>query len=84
MKNIENHSVDADVTSGEKVSANEDNSTELKIIKFIGIDFDYKYCQKGEDRLNEYLRKGFKVLKDYQTPSGVVVALGFNGSEMED
>ena len=94
-------SVEADETSGEKVSAKEkamidrieksekliknlrqrirERSTkkdELKVVKFIGVEFDPDAYKTGEAEINDYLNKGFRFVRDYQTASGLVIALG--------
>ena len=94
-------SVEADETSGEKMSAkekamvdriekserliknlrkkikeNETKKEELKAVKFIGVEFDPDTYKNGENEVNNYLDKGFQFVRDYQTPSGLVIALG--------
>ena len=94
-------SVEADETSGEKVSAKEkamidrieksekliknlrqrirekgSKKDELKAVKFIGVEFDPDNYKTGEDEVNDYLNKGFQFVRDYQTASGLVIALG--------
>ena len=49
---------------------------ELKSIKFIGVEFDPDTYQRGESEINSYLDKGFTVIRDYQTASGLVMTLG--------
>lgn len=94
-------SVEADETSGAKMSAKEkamldriekserlikslrqkirekDKKTdELKAVKFIGVEFDPETYKNGENEVNDYLNKGFQFVRDYQTASGLVIALG--------
>ena len=49
---------------------------ELKAVKFIGVEFDPDTYKTGEDEVNDYLNKGFQSVRDYQTASGLVIALG--------
>ena len=49
---------------------------ELKAVKFIGVDFDPETYKNGENEVNDYLNKGFQFVRDYQTASGLVIALG--------
>ena len=49
---------------------------ELKAVKFIGVEFDPDTYKTGEDEVNAYLNKGFQFVRDYQTASGLVIALG--------
>ena len=94
-------SVEADETSGEKVSAKEKamfdriekseklikslrqkirekdkKKDQLKAVKFIGVEFDPDTYKNGENEVNDYLNKGFQFVRDYQTASGLVIALG--------
>jgi len=94
-------SVEADETSGAKMSAKEKamldriekserlikslrqkirekdkKKDELKAVKFIGVDFDPETYKNGENEVNDYLNKGFQFVRDYQTASGLVIALG--------
>ena len=94
-------SVEADETSGEKISAKEramidriekseklikslrqrirekdSKKNELKAVKFIGVEFDPDTYKNGENEVNDYLNKGFQFVRDYQTASGLVIALG--------
>ena len=54
----------------------DEDDYELKAIKFVGIVFDKDEYKKGEAELNGFLEKGYKVIKDFQTSSGIVVSLG--------
>ena len=49
---------------------------ELKAVKFIGVEFDPDTYKTGETEVNDYLKKGFQFVRDYQTASGLVIALG--------
>ena len=49
---------------------------ELKAVKFIGVEFDPDTYKTGESEVNDYLEKGFQFVRDYQTASGLVIALG--------
>jgi len=94
-------SVEADETSGAKMSAKEkamldriekserlikslrqkirekdSKKDELKAVKFIGVEFDPETYKNGENEVNDYLNKGFQFVRDYQTASGLVIALG--------
>jgi len=94
-------SVEADETSGAKMSAKEKamldriekserlikslrqkirekdkKKDELKAVKFIGVEFDPETYKNGENEVNDYLNKGFQFVRDYQTASGLVIALG--------
>ena len=49
---------------------------ELKAVKFIGVEFDPDTYKTGESEINDYLKRGFQFVRDYQTASGLVIALG--------
>ena len=49
---------------------------ELKAVKFIGVEFDPDTYKTGESEVNDYLKRGFQFVRDYQTASGLVIALG--------
>ena len=54
----------------------DEDDNDLKSIKFVGIIFDKDEYKKGEAELNRLLESGYKVIKDFQTSSGIVVSLG--------
>jgi len=59
-----------------KIKENGTKKDELKAVKFIGVEFDPDTYKNGEDEVNDYLNKGFQFVRDYQTASGLVIALG--------
>ena len=59
-----------------KIRKLDSSKDELKSIKFIGVEFDPDTYQRGESEINSYLDKGFTVIRDYQTASGLVMTLG--------
>ena len=59
-----------------KIKENGTKKDELKAVKFIGVEFDPDTYKTGEDEVNDYLNKGFQFVRDYQTASGLVIALG--------
>ena len=59
-----------------KIKENGTKKDELKAVKFIGVEFDPDTYKNGEDEVNDYLDKGFQFVRDYQTASGLVIALG--------
>tara|TARA_Y100001936_G_scaffold179688_1_gene176618 strand:+ start:1143 stop:1469 length:327 start_codon:yes stop_codon:yes gene_type:complete len=59
-----------------KIRENGTKKDELKAVKFIGVEFDPDTYKNGEDEVNDYLDKGFQFVRDYQTASGLVIALG--------
>jgi len=75
MITLKEQSVDTDETNGEKISVKKPKS-ELKTIKFVAVQLSKDQYKIGEDELNDYLKKGFVVIKDFQTSSGLIFALG--------
>ena len=70
----------------EKIESLTDDSTkkELHVIRFVAVEFNRKHYKSGEDEVNAYLEKGFKVIKDFQTPSGLVMVLGYKDRRFEN
>jgi len=60
----------------QKIREKDSKKDELKAVKFIGVEFDPETYKNGEDEVNDYLNKGFQFVRDYQTASGLVIALG--------
>ena len=48
----------------------------LTKIKFVGVAFDPEKYKAGEAEINDALSNGFEVIRDFQTGSGIVMALG--------
>ena len=48
----------------------------LTDMRFVGVIFDNDEYKKGESRINEYLKEGYSVIRDFQTGSGIVITLG--------
>ena len=45
-------------------------------VKFVGVTFEPDSYSNGEGQLNDALDRGYKVIRDYPTGAGVVIALG--------
>ena len=54
----------------------DEDDYELKTVKFVGVVFDKDEYKKGEAELNRLLEMGYRVIKDFQTSSGIVISLG--------
>ena len=48
----------------------------LTKIKFVGVAFDPQKYKAGETEINDALSEGYEVIRDFQTGSGIVMALG--------
>jgi len=51
---------------------------EKERIKFLGVSFESTNTKKDQNELNDTLRQGWIIIKDYQTSSGVVFSLTKN------
>ena len=60
----------------QRIREKDSKKNELKAVKFIGVEFDPDTYKTGENEVNNYLNKGFQFVRDYQTASGLVIALG--------
>ena len=54
----------------------ESNGRKLKNIEFIPIEFDYKNYKTGERQVNQALERGYAVIDNFKTESGVVMVMG--------
>ena len=53
------------------------NTVRLRVhIAPVGFEIDPDTYKTGEDEVNDYLNKGFQFVREYQTASGLVIALG--------
>lgn len=48
----------------------------LTEIKLVSVQFDVKKYREGEGIINDALKDGFEIRRDFQTESGIVVCLG--------
>ena len=62
----------------------DEDDYDLKAIKFVGVVFDKDEYKKGEAELNRLLEMGYRVIKDFQTSSGIVVSLGKYDNDRRD
>jgi|TARA_Y100000996_G_scaffold334556_1_gene270959 hypothetical protein len=60
----------------ELIDENQKSDKRLIRVRFVGITFEPDSYSSGENQLNEALDKGYKVMRDYPTGAGVVIALG--------
>ena len=58
------------------VDDNEKSDKRLVRMRFVGITFDPDSYSYGESQLNDALDHGYKMIRDYPTGAGVVIALG--------
>lgn len=52
------------------------NDERLIRVKFVGVTFEPDSYSNGEGQLNEALDHGYRVMSEYPTGAGVVIALG--------
>ena len=48
----------------------------LAIIKFVPVEFNYDNFKSGENEVNDTLAKGYVVIDNYKTESGLVIVMG--------
>ena len=60
----------------EIVEDNKKSDRRLVEVKFVGVTFEPDSYSSGEGQLNDALDHGYKVIRDYPTGAGVVIALG--------
>ena len=51
----------------------------LTTIKFVAIEFDYDKYKNGESQVNEALGRGYVVIDNFKTESGLVMVMGLYG-----
>ena len=59
-----------------KMRDDDEPDYELKSVRFVGIEFDKDEYKNGEAELNRFLEEGYRVIKEFQTSSGIVISLG--------
>ena len=60
----------------EIVEDNKKSDKRLIKVKFVGVTFEPDSYSNGEGQLKDALDHGYKVIRDYPTGAGVVIALG--------
>tara|TARA_Y100001934_G_scaffold213512_1_gene252837 strand:+ start:1651 stop:1917 length:267 start_codon:yes stop_codon:yes gene_type:complete len=60
----------------EIVDDSEKSNKRLVKVRFVGVTFEPDSYSNGENQLNDALDHGYKVIRDYPTGAGVVIALG--------
>ena len=60
----------------EIVDESKKSDERLVRVKFVGVTFEPDSYSNGEGQLNDALDRGYKVIRDYPTGAGVVIALG--------
>ena len=58
------------------VDDSEKSNKRLVKVRFVGVTFEPDSYSNGENQLNDALDHGYKVIRDYPTGAGVVIALG--------
>ena len=48
----------------------------LAIIRFVPVEFNYDQFKSGENEVNDTLAKGYVVIDNYKTESGLVIVMG--------
>ena len=48
----------------------------LAIIRFVPVEFNYDQFKSGENEVNDTLAKGYVMIDNYKTESGLVIVMG--------
>ena len=48
----------------------------LAIIRFVPVEFNYDNFKSGENEVNDILSRGYVVIDNYKTESGLVIVMG--------
>ena len=65
-------------------TTNKDGLKRTPSIKFVGVSFESTNYKVGQDELNESISQGFRIVREYQTSSGVVFSLSKNMNNHEN
>ena len=70
--------VEASLTKITQEIVDDDKKDDKRLVrvKFVGVTFEPDSYSNGEGQLNDALDHGYKVIRDYPTGAGVVIALG--------
>ena len=70
--------VEASLTKITQEIVDDDKKDDKRLVrvKFVGVTFEPDSYSSGECQLNDALDHGYKVIRDYPTGAGVVIALG--------
>ena len=52
----------------------------LANIRFVPVEFNYDQFKSGENEVNDTLAKGYVVIDNYKTESGLVIVMGLYSS----
>ena len=63
--------IDGEINSLRK--AKEEPAEEMTRIKVIAVEFNKDLYKSGEEQINKNLANGYKIQKEFQTDSGIVV-----------
>ena len=59
----------------ENESQSKKNKLEIKEMRYIGVEFDYKNIAVGQRLINDALKEGFQPQRDYERGSGIVMVM---------
>ena len=67
---LDNHTKKLDVLLKKK-----SKTVRMTQIKYVGVPFDQKNYKIGEQEINNALKDGYEVVRDFETGGGIVVCL---------
>jgi len=69
------HSIDIHTKKLDVLLKKKPKRERMTQIKYVGVPFDQKNYKIGEQEINNALREGYEVVRDFETGGGIVVCL---------
>ena len=69
------HSIDIHTKKLDAVLKKKPKRERMTRIKYVSVLFDQKNYRKGEQEINDALKEGYEVMRDFETGAGIVVCL---------
>ena len=69
------HSIDIHTKKLDALLKKKPKRERMTQIKYVGVPFDQKNYKIGEQEINNALREGYEVVRDFETGGGIVVCL---------
>ena len=69
------HSIDIHTKKLDALLKKKPKRERMTQIKYVGVPFDQKNYKIGEQEINDALKDGYEVMRDFETGGGIVVCL---------
>ena len=69
------HSIDIHTKKLDVLLKRKPKRERMTQIKYVGVPFDQKNYKIGEQEINDALKDGYEVMRDFETGGGIVVCL---------